>query len=137
MATSHVVVWLDHLNAVAINIDGDSHTVKKIKSGSSESHLHHRRGSVGSGHAASDPGFFEAISATLRGIPEILVVGPGSAKLELIKYIHKNHHDLIERLIGVETVDHPTEGQLLKFAKAFFVAADRMLPGTGIPVPPN
>lgn len=137
MAYSHSVAWLDHLNAVVISFDGTGHIAQKIKSGSSETHLHHRRGSVGSGHAAPDARFFEAITDALKGIPEILVAGPGNAKLELIKYIHKHHHDLIERLIGVETVDHPTEGQLLKFAKEYFSAADRMLPGTGIQLPPN
>lgn len=137
MSLSHAVVWLDHLSAILIGFDSKDHSVQKIKSGSSDSHLHHRRGSVGSGHAPADTRFFEAVSVALKEIPEILIAGPGSAKLELIKYIHKHHHDLIERLIGVETVDHPTEGQLLKFAKEYFSAADRMLPGTGIQLPPN
>ena len=137
MKPSHSVVWLDHLGAVLISLNGEEHSIQKIKSGSTESHLHHRRGAVGSGHAASDTHFFGAVTAALNSVPEILVAGPGSAKLELIKYIHKHHHDLVDRVIGIETVDHPTEGQLLKFARDYFVAADRMLPGTGIPMPPK
>ena len=31
------------------------------------------------------------------------------------------HADLIEHVIGIETVDHPSDGQLLAFAKKYFV----------------
>ena len=37
-------------------------------------------------------------------------------------------HDETERTFIVETMDHPTDGQLLEHARRFFRAADRMLP---------
>jgi len=57
---------------------------------------------------------------------EILIVGPGSAKLELLK--HANAHDatVAEKIIGVETVDHPSDGQLLAYAKKYFIKADNL-----------
>jgi stalled ribosome rescue protein Dom34 len=63
----------------------------------------------------------------LEGAREILVVGPGTAKLELIKYIHRHHRDLEARVVGVETVDHPSDGQLLGYARHYFEAKDRMI----------
>ena len=32
-----------------------------------------------------------------------------------------------DKVIGVETVDHPSDGQLVAFARKYFVAKDRML----------
>jgi hypothetical protein len=54
------------------------------------------------------------------------VVGPAQAKLLLIKHIHAHDHALVDKIIGVETVDHPTDGQLVAYARKYFAAADRM-----------
>ncbi len=59
---------------------------------------------------------------------EVLVVGPAQAKHELVKYLQHHMPQLAKKVIGVETVDHPTDGQLLEHARRFFRAADRMLP---------
>jgi hypothetical protein len=34
-------------------------------------------------------------------------------------------------IAGVETVDHPSDGQLVAFARYYFKAEDRMLPQKG------
>ena len=57
---------------------------------------------------------------------EVLVVGPGVAKLEFIKHVAKHEHALEPKIVGVETVDHPTDGQLVAYARRYFRAADRM-----------
>jgi len=58
---------------------------------------------------------------------EILILGPGSAKLELIKHAH--HHDIkiAEKIVGVETVDHPADKEILAYARVFFYKVDQML----------
>jgi hypothetical protein len=55
-------------------------------------------------------------------------VGPAHAKLNLIKHMHSHDQAMIDKVIGVETVDHPTDAQLLVYARKYFVAADRMRP---------
>ena len=90
-------------------------------------HLHHKRGSMGSGHAAEEAGYFEAVVKLLGQAQEILVLGPGSEKLELIKYLHKHHHTLVDRIKGVESADHPTDAQVVAHARRYFAASDRML----------
>ena len=57
---------------------------------------------------------------------EILVVGPSTAKLGLIRYLHKHAHELEPRVVGVESVDHPTDGQLVAYARKYFRKVDRM-----------
>jgi hypothetical protein len=49
-----------------------------------------------------------------------LITGPGSAKTELSSYIQRTHPDLARRISGIETVDHPTDAQLLAHARSFF-----------------
>lgn len=44
------------------------------------------------------------------------------------KHIRDYHPHLKDRIIGFETVDHPTEAQIVAHARLFFHAADRMLP---------
>jgi hypothetical protein len=58
----------------------------------------------------------------------VLITGPANAKTELLKYIH--HHDfrLINVIVGVETVDHPSDAQLVAYARKYLTATDRMLP---------
>jgi hypothetical protein len=34
-------------------------------------------------------------------------------------------------IVGVETVDHPSDAQLVAYAKQYFKAEDRMLPQKG------
>jgi hypothetical protein len=43
---------------------------------------------------------------------------------------HISQHDpgLMRIIVGVETVDHPSNGQLVAHARHYFKAEDRMLP---------
>ena len=63
----------------------------------------------------------------LAGAAEILIVGPGQAKLKPIKHLHSHDHEVPDKLIGVETVDHPNDAQGVAFARNYFMARDRML----------
>lgn len=135
MKFPHCVVWLDHRAAKVIRFDRESSQAQDIRHEGGERHLHHKRGAVGAGHASEDPAYYEAIVSAVGDTPEILVTGPANAKLELIKHVHRRHASLVDRIIGVETRDHPSEGQLLDFARRYFNAADRMLPGAGIASP--
>ena len=126
MSHYHAVVWLDHAEAHVLHFSRDD-VEKKLVHGKPHTHLHHKRGSVGAGHAAGDPAFFGKIIEALSGAQEILVVGPANAKTELVKYLQQHAHDLAKRVVAVETVDHPTDGQLLAYARQHFRAIDNML----------
>ena len=73
---------------------------------------------------------YHAIATALHGASEILVVGPAQAKLALIKHIHSHDKDLVDKILGVETVDHPTDGQVVAYARKYFAAKDQMLSQT-------
>ncbi|MEQ1515013.1 MAG: translational machinery protein [Usitatibacteraceae bacterium] len=133
MQANHVVVWLDHSEAHIIAFNRDvAEKATIVHAPNRREHLHHRADSVGAGKAAEHPAYYEEIIAKIRNIPEWLVVGPANAKLAFSKHLHKLHPNLEQQLIGLETVDHPSDGQLLAYARKYFVAADRM---AGVPTP--
>ena len=127
MSHYHAVIWLDHSEAHVFHFTPEEVQKLTAQSTNPRPHQHHKRGTIGSGHAPEDRAYFDHIAGLLKGAQEILVVGPGQAKLDLVKYVHKHQHDLVSRIIGVETVDHPTDGQVVAYARKYFVAKDRMI----------
>jgi hypothetical protein len=53
-------------------------------------------------------------------------LGSHTAQADFRRYVDKHRPALAERLVGWETVDHPTPAQALAAARAFFVKFDRM-----------
>ena len=123
----HAVVWIDHAEAHVMHISPDDVEKSIVHPATPHQHLHVRAGTLGSGRALEDQGYYHRVVAALAGAREILVVGPAQAKLQLIKHIHSHDPALAEKVIGVETVDHPTDGQLVAYARKYFEAKDRML----------
>ena len=126
MPYQHVVAWIDHAQAHLIRFNADSSTTEVIRSHTPRPHLHTRPGG-GSGRAPADLDYLEEVAQGLAPTAEILIVGPGQEKLELMKHLLHRHHDVAQRVMSVETVDHPTDGQLLKHARKYFLRADMML----------
>jgi hypothetical protein len=62
---------------------------------------------------------------------EVLIVGPGLAKGELVK--HLGSHDPVwrKKIVGVETVDHPTDKEVVAHARKYFRVEDRLRPQRG------
>jgi stalled ribosome rescue protein Dom34 len=117
--TYHAAVWVDHAQAKIfhINRDGFEETVLHAPT------RHRERGSAQMEH------FFHDIVKEVSDAKEILVVGPGSAKLELVRHVHKHDKNLEPCIVGVESADHPTDGQLAKHIRQYFIEKDPLLGG--------
>ena len=124
MQANHVVIWIDHREAHVLYFDSSKNQI--IKSIYEHTHLHHKANTIGSGNAPSDHVFFDQVIASLVNANEILIVGPGSAKGEIVKYIATHHNILSKKIMGVETVDHLTDGQVLAYAKKYFLKVDQL-----------
>jgi stalled ribosome rescue protein Dom34 len=83
---------------------------------------------MGSGHAAADHDYLQAVAEAVADARAVLITGPANAKTELLKHIRERDAKVADTIVGVETVDHPSDGQLIVHAKKYFKAADRMLP---------
>ena len=130
MSFQHAVIWLDHRQAQVIAYSPSEVDKTVVRHHGGQRHIHHRAGSVGAGHATDDAGFFDEIVAAAGDTAEILVVGPGTAKTAFRRHLDARHRAIAKRVVGVETVDHPGDGELLAFARRYFLKVDRML-GTG------
>ncbi len=126
MSLDHAVIWIDHKEAHVIHFDADDSDNDVIRTRSTHPHLHYPSGSTGSGHSGADQPHLHAVTEAVADAREILVVGPGSAKLELIRHAEKHDPKVSAKILGVETVDHPTDRQLLAHARAYFLRVDKM-----------
>jgi stalled ribosome rescue protein Dom34 len=128
MTTSnrHVAVWIDHHEAHIFHVDAESADEKTVCSPAP--HVHRHPKGAGSEHNHPDDAhkFFRAVAQALEGAERVLVVGPSTAKLQFIRYAYKHDSTLEPRIVGVETVDHPTDGQLVAYSRRYFAADDRM-----------
>lgn len=122
----HAAVWLDHNEAKIFHITHDSfteHTVHPLKQ---HRQLHRKSGDDAGHRATEDSHYYHEIAKELAEAGTILVCGPATAKLEFIKHVHKHDHALEPKIIGVETVDHPSDAQFAAFARKYFIAHNAM-----------
>ena len=126
MSTTHAVVWMDHVEAHVIHFTVDTSEVDVVKTHSTHPHLHVKSGQVGSGRAPENAEYFETIVKALHESKEILLMGPANEKTAFMKYLAKHHRLLSEKIVATINADHPTDPQLLAYARKYFVKSDRM-----------
>jgi stalled ribosome rescue protein Dom34 len=125
MSLSQAVVWIDHQSAQVLQFDVDAVQVTKVKA--HEQHTRQHGSDVRTEHE-----FFGAVCDALATIGEVLVTGSHTVQADFKHYVGKHRVALEKVIVGWETVDHPSEGQLVALAKKYFVKHDRM---AGIPTP--
>ena len=126
--SKHVAIWIDHKEAHLFHIHaGDPETVVVTAAMHAIQHKPQQGPPEPWGHPDDAIRFFAEVARSLPSADEILVVGPSSAKLEFVRYLAKREPKIEAAVVGVETVDHPTDNQLVAFAKHYFQAKDRMV----------
>lgn len=125
MSLNHAVVWLDHSEAHVMHFNSEAAESDKIRAHSKHK-LHTKSGVPGSGHSPEDQKYYHEVAHAVADALEILIVGPSTAKLALMKHMQKHDHAVAEKVVGIESVDHPSDGQLLAYARHYFDRVDRM-----------
>ena len=125
---NHAVVWIDHHEARVFHFSGDDVETLVVRPHDPHVHIHHKANSIGAGHAAEDQAFLHAVVEALGASKAVLVTGPGLAKTALIKHITSHDPTMMDRILGVESVDHPSDAALVSHARAYFRTADRTTP---------
>ena len=126
MSHFHAVVWMDHAEAHVLDFTPDEARATVVHAEGKHRHIHHHAGTLGSGKAPADLAFFDQIVRSLGDAQQILLTGPANEKNEFKKHLEAHAKALAARIVAVETSDHPTDGELLKQARKYFVAADSM-----------
>ena len=124
----HAVVWIDHQRARVFHFNVDEadgtvvrdHVVRDL-------HAHEKR----TGHRTEEnKPFFEEVAKAIAASGAILIVGPAQEKDFFAKFLAEKHPAIRTHVEGVEKADHPSDGELLDFARRYAKAADRMRPQT-------
>ena len=126
MAHFHAVVWIDHKQARVFHFNVEEadrtlihdHVVRD---------LHSRDKRTGKRTEENKP-FFEDVARTIADAGAILIVGPAQEKDFFAKFLAEKHPTIRTHVEAVEKADHPSDGELLEFARRTLKAADRMKP---------
>ena len=143
MMKKKIGIWIDHKEAILVSIEGGQTTVERIES-HAESHFRPSGGWKAAGTSVAQAvskeqkaderrkhqfhHFYQMVIKKAGKADNILIFGPGEAKLELAKEIEKikSRHD---RVAEVQTSDRLTENQIVAKVKSFFLASEnRHLP---------
>lgn len=113
------VIWLDSHEAKVFKKDGASKTLLHAHTHGTK-HPHSPHGKHTSGHHPEEIALFKDLAPTLKDASVILLMGPGEGKVQFQKYLKEHHAGIAQKITGVETVDHPSDPQILEFAEKFF-----------------
>ncbi|MEI9804682.1 MAG: translational machinery protein [Pseudolabrys sp.] len=122
----HAVVWIDHREARVFHFSPTDVDKLVLHPDHPTKHIHHKANEIGSGHAAADHEFLHAVAQSIADAGAVLITGPANAKNQLVKHIDEHDPKLMKIIAGVETVDHPSDGELVSYARHYLKAADRM-----------
>jgi stalled ribosome rescue protein Dom34 len=125
MTLFHAVLWIDHQSAQVLQFDAEHVQSSKVKA-----HSHHTRQHDSTVRTQHE--FFGQVCDALVDVPEVLVTGSHQAQADFKHYVGKHRPALTAQIVGWETVDHPTEHQLVALARKAFLKIDRM---AGTPTP--
>ena len=122
----HAVVWIDHKEARVFHFGRHEAEKMVIHPDKPTRHIHHKANTVGSGHAHASHDYLHEVAQAISDAGAVLITGPSNAKTELIKHIAEHDAKLMKIIRGVESSDHPSDGQLLAHARKYFDADDKM-----------
>jgi stalled ribosome rescue protein Dom34 len=121
---NHTIVWIDHEQARIFRFDATDVNSATIRSSHPHEHIHHKANSGDSGHVGVDKAFLRRVGEALSQAESILITGPASAKKELAAYLKRDQPSVASKIVGIEALDHPSDGELLAFARKFFAPDD-------------
>ena len=127
----HAIVWIDHKQARVFHFNVEEadktvvkdHVVRDLRS---------REKRTGQRTEDNKP-FFEDVAKAIADASAILIVGPAQEKDFFAKFLAEQHPSIRAHVEGVEKADHPSDGELLDFARRYVKAADHMRPQINLP----
>lgn len=115
----HAAVWIDHKEARIFHVGEGTfdestlhaphHIARHEKSQTSDKY-----------NAEEERLFFHQVAEALATANDVLVMGPSTGKLHFLKYAQKHDQKLEARIVGMETVDHPSDKQIVAYVRDYF-----------------
>jgi hypothetical protein len=118
---TRAVVWIDHQEARLFAVDGNAVSPFIVDAPGPHIHRHPKDQEVRvRNHPDDEHRFFHEVARALEGATEILLVGPSKTKLRFLRYAQRHEPGLEPRIVGIETLDHPTNAQLVAHLRDYF-----------------
>jgi stalled ribosome rescue protein Dom34 len=125
----HAIVWIDKHEArifAAESVAADQSAHTDVTAPGPHAHRHPKDQEVRvRNHPDDEPRFFHAVAQALEGPEQILITGPAQAKLHLYRYLQQHARSIESRVVGIETLDHPTDAQLAAHSAPTFTKPAR------------
>jgi stalled ribosome rescue protein Dom34 len=119
----HAIIWIDHEQAKVFHVGLTGADQIDLHPHLQTRHIHHKANSIGSGHVHEDKDLMKDVADAVSDAGEILIMGPAAAKTELAKYLREKAPRIGERIVGVEPADHPSDREIVAYAKKHFKTA--------------
>ena len=123
--THHAIIFIDHQSAQVLQFDAEHVQAQKVKASSRHTKQH-------GAQVRTEHEFYSHVCDALEGIAEVLAVGPHTGLVDFQHYVRKHRAGIAQHIVDYQTVDHPSENQLVALARQFFLKYDRM---AGVPTP--
>ena len=128
MCSTHAAVWIDHTEAHVFCLDPSSFSASTVEAAARTPTDPQLEASLRN-HADDEPRFFRDVLRALGSAEEILVVGPSSAKVSFVDFVHEQAPAVL--VVGMETVDDPTAEQLAGYVRQYFAKVGTPLTDMG------
>jgi stalled ribosome rescue protein Dom34 len=122
----HAIVWIDHQKATTWQFSPTAQDETRVKAKDQHQRIHSRKDEHGGHRSPADHHFFDDVAKALTGVHEILIIGPAQTKQEFAGYLREKYPPLGKAIVAVESADHPTDAQLLDYARRHFPSLDRL-----------
>ena len=120
-------VWIDHHEARVFHVSLGGLEEDVVKAPGPHIDRHPKGAAEAHNHPADERHFFGDVAKAIEGAEQILIMGPSTAKLQFLRYLHEHAPTLERRVVGkIETADHPTDGQIVAHIKHHFGITDRI-----------
>ena len=118
---SHTALWIDHDEARIFHVGATAFDEATVRSPNHHIQRHPKREEQRThNHPDDDHRYFHEIAGVLAGAEGILVLGPSKTKLHFLRYLRKHAPAVEAQVVGIETVDHPTDRQLAAHVRHYF-----------------
>jgi stalled ribosome rescue protein Dom34 len=116
-AADCIVIWIDHEQARFCHVDPNALVTRPPRSIERDP----ARSTVeAKDHPEATKRFFAEVSRALGDTARILILGPSAAKHEFLRYLQRHAPSVELRIVGVETVERPTDVELVRLAHKHF-----------------
>jgi stalled ribosome rescue protein Dom34 len=125
--TSHrkAAVWIDHHEARIFHVEPEAFDESMVRAPRAHVLRHAKGAAEAHNHPDDLHRFFREVVDGLRDAEQILVLGPSTAKLQLLRFLHEHEREVERRVVGVETVDHPTDRQIVAYVHRYFEPGEK------------